>query len=179
MKRTQSQNKRLYGLFGRLGIDEDTRKMMVANFTNGRTEHTSDMSVDEANALISALNDELRNQKKQQYEESNRLRRKIFKLFYELGWIAAEMKNKEKRLVIANWIIQRTKTGKNDINQLTVDELNSVIRQLKAIKRNYEEHNYEERKYEERKKKIETLNRIKTVTKGIYQYTNYGKLCLN
>ncbi len=139
MKRTNSQNRRLYGLFGRLGIDEDTRKAMVLNVTRGRTEHTSEMTVDEAKTLIEILSAELRRAKKTQYEEANRLRRKVFKLFYELGWIDSAMTNEEKRAIISNWIIQRTKTGKKDLNQLKTDELNAVIRQLRAIKRNYEE----------------------------------------
>ncbi len=168
MKRTQSQNKRLYGLFGRLGIDEDTKRAMVSAITRGRTEHTSELTVEEANELISALTDELRRAKKQQYEESNRLRRKVFQYFYELGWIDVEMSNTQKRNIIANWIIQRTKTGKNDINQLTTDELNTVIRQLKAIKRNYEE-----RQKEEKKSKIIHVN-------GAFQLLPNGmQICLN
>lgn len=63
--RTNSQNRRLFGLFSSLGIDDDMRGELVYNYTNGRTTHSSELSYIEAQGLIRNLE----NQQKEQMRD--------------------------------------------------------------------------------------------------------------
>lgn len=170
MKRTTHQNKQLYSLLNELNITGDIKADMVLTFTNGRTEKSSEMSKDECQRMIDKLSELTSRNAKQKNRETQHLRRNVFSLFYELNWIDSSMTASEKLTIINNWIIQRTKTGKNDINQLSADELKTLITQLQAVKRQTEEN---------QKKKIDELHLLKTVAVGIFQLTNYGKICLN
>lgn len=145
MYRTLSQNKRLYQLFNQLGISGEIKADMVAEFTSHRTEKSSKMTINECNNLIRTLDDE-RNKNRVQRQQSrtfndasNRLRRTIFSLMYDIGFIVSEETAKRKKYVIDSYIKKKTKTGKADINELTFEELNKVIRQLQATKRIYKE----------------------------------------
>ncbi len=55
MKRTQAQNKIFYRLINKLGIDADTKAAMVLSISNGRTEHSSELTAEEMALLISRL----------------------------------------------------------------------------------------------------------------------------
>jgi hypothetical protein len=136
MKRTIKTNKRLYGLFGSLGIDENTKIDMVMSMSEGRTEHTSELSESEAQKLIDILDGKIGQKQRKLAELSQQLRRNIFKLMYDIGLINANMENAEKLEYINNWINGKLKLNK-DLNALTFDELTSLIKQLQAVRRNY------------------------------------------
>lgn len=53
--RTNQQNKALHLLLNKHGFTSDDKAEMVFDLTNGRTEHSSEMSFDEANAMIERL----------------------------------------------------------------------------------------------------------------------------
>ena len=143
-KRTTDQNRRLYFLFSKLGFDDDMKLAAIEGTTNGRTDNSSELSFDEAQQLIDILNKEWQKMRPEQSEKREeaklrqQLRRNIFKMMYDLGYIDNTMKNEQKILVIENFCSQKTKIEKS-LNSLTIDDLQKVIRQLQAIRRNYSE----------------------------------------
>lgn len=54
--RTTEQNRRLWWLAGQLGLDKEAMSDIVYDFTEGRTNHTSELSFLEARELIDYLN---------------------------------------------------------------------------------------------------------------------------
>lgn len=89
--RNTGQNKRLYGLINALGIDEETKREMVANFTNNRTDRTSGMDYYEAQNIIDhmqAVKDGKPQKPKHNNPDdpANKQRRKILSICHELGW---------------------------------------------------------------------------------------------
>ncbi len=134
-KRTTTQNRILYSLLSSLGISDDNKAVLVAEYTNGRTEKSSEMSYNECQQLIDDLQREERKNRNEEYKKLNRLRRKVFVEFYELGWLSQEATNGEKTAKINAFLTSRTKFGKSDINKLTEAELSKLITQLRTIKR--------------------------------------------
>lgn len=142
MKRTQQQNKQLHSLLTSAGIDSDTKAEMVYRFTNGRTEHTSEMSSAECKELIKALlqSQSRSEQRKQRFENDleQRSRRVIFRLMYDCGFIDNRMNNTEKLSIINDWIKRKTNLS-GHLNSLSYSELGSVVNQLQAVRRRYNE----------------------------------------
>jgi len=138
MKRTLLQNSILHSLISQLGIDADTKSDLVDNYTNGRTTKSSEMTADECQRMIDDLSFQQRNDKAIQNEEKQKLRRTVFTIFFELNWINADMNSTDKTAVINEWLNRKT-TFEADLNKLSVDNLNILIAQLRAIKRRTEE----------------------------------------
>jgi len=144
MIRTKSQNKRLYALLSQLNINDENKKELVYQFTNGRTERSSEMEYRECNNLIMSLQEQLITLKNKQANErqysgiEQGLRREIFKLMYDIGFIHNREDNKRKLLVINAWIKKKIKLEKQ-LNELSVDELNKMIKQLRTVRRIYNE----------------------------------------
>ncbi len=142
MKCTTRQNKMLHFLLNRLGIDDGTRHDMMFNFTGGRTTSSTELTKEECSILIEKLLSILDNDGKKQdrllKDLKQKSRRTIFKLMYDCGFLDAGMNNAEKLTVINKWIANKTKfDGK--LNDLNYKQLDSIIRQLQAIRRNYSE----------------------------------------
>ncbi|MCF8337893.1 MAG: hypothetical protein K9I74_07910 [Bacteroidales bacterium] len=141
MKRTQNQNKRIYRLLNDLNISTDDKKNMVLSITKSRTEHTSEMYYAEAQRLIEKLEEmteQTGKQDKQQNELKQRFRRSVFVLMYEIGLINSQMTSGEKVREINAFIQRKTKFQKH-LNSFTVDELTTLLNQLQAIRRRYQE----------------------------------------
>lgn len=144
MYRTITQNKQLHGLLAKLQIGADIKANMILQFTQGRTDKSSEMSVDECKFMIGALNrqwQDMKGQKsaKRQYNGIEQdLRRKVFKLFYDIGFISSSDNTQRKLFVINSWIGKKTQFEKT-LNELNETELNSCIKQLYTVRRIYEE----------------------------------------
>lgn len=144
MKRNVDQNKQLYGLWARLNItDPALRATLVLQFTNDRTSSSSDMLVDECQNLINTLRHKVNNPKqtpqKRQYNGIEQdARRKIFSLFYEVGFICNEDTPQRKVIIINAWVKDKLNLKKG-FNDLTEEELQKMNNQLQAVKRNYKE----------------------------------------
>jgi hypothetical protein len=136
MKRTLQTNKKLYALIGQLGIDNDTKIDMILSMSNGRTEHSSELSENEAQRLIDILESNIGKKQRKLAELEQQMRRNVFKLMYDIGLINTNMSNSEKLDYINNWIIGKLKIDK-DLNSLTLNEIGSLIKQLQAVRRNY------------------------------------------
>ncbi len=145
MKRTDKQNKQLHSLITSKGIDGETKADMVFDFTNGRTEHSSEMTVTECKQMIEALSGK-NNRPKPRYQRFNndleqQARRTIFRLMYDCGFINNRMSSAEKVSVINAWIKKKTNlTG--HLNSLSFLELGSIVNQLQAVRRRYNENTH-------------------------------------
>lgn len=84
MKRTATQNRRLYGLLNELGISADIRAGLASDFSGGRTEKTSELTIDECNNLIGSLNAEKQRRKQSADQRTQRLRRSLIACIYDL-----------------------------------------------------------------------------------------------
>ncbi|MEA2041161.1 MAG: hypothetical protein U9N85_01225 [Bacteroidota bacterium] len=138
MLRTNGQNKRLHQLFSKLGIDAELKSELVHQFTGGRSYKSSEMLYNECTSLIKTL--EMRHQKKERKHNdfSQKLRRNVLKLCYDVGFIYPTMNTTEKITIINAFIRQKTKY-KKEFNQLSIKELQQLINQLRAVRRNYED----------------------------------------
>ena len=70
--RTATQNRKLYWLFGQLGIDAETKADIIYNTTNGRTTHTSELRFLEAKELINNLTKSTKGNKMSKSEQIER-----------------------------------------------------------------------------------------------------------
>jgi hypothetical protein len=138
MKRTITSNKRLYGLFGQLGIDTDTKGDLVNSITKGRTIHSSEMSDEEANRLIDILENNVQSRNRRHADLLQQMRRDVFKIMYDCGLLNGNMSTIEKMDIINAWIENKMNL-KKDLNALEIDELTKLIKQLQAVRRKYVE----------------------------------------
>lgn len=138
MYRTSKQNRRLHHLFAKLNIDADTKADLIQQFTQKRTSKSSLMLYNECNNLIKSLEDQEYNriQERVYDKELQELRRKVFKLMYELSFITNSETNERKLYVINQWLIRKANLNK-ELNDLSALELNKVITQLYAVRRVY------------------------------------------
>jgi len=144
MKRTNSQNKQLYRLFMMLAIDEDMKKDLVLQYTKNRTDKSSEMTNRECAELINKLSEQASESKSQNRAKKDfntieqQLRRKVFKLFYDIGFFATQDSTAHKLSQINAWILKKLNLEKT-LNELDETELNKLIKQLHATRRIYEE----------------------------------------
>lgn len=141
MKRTNSQNKRLHQLISKLGINEEMKTSLVLQFTHGRTGKSSEMEYTECNSLISKLSEQTKQPnsvKNSMNTHEQTQRRKVFSLFYDNGFIEAADSNERKLFVINAWIEKKMNLDKK-LNDLSLEELERLIRQLQTVKRIYTE----------------------------------------
>ncbi len=146
MIRTNAQNKRLYGLFSKLGINSDLKKDLVLQFTNNRTEKSSEMKYGECNNLIASLQAELNKRNRQKADLLQTQRRNVFKLMYDIGLIDGRMTTRKKMAVINAWVENKT-AFKTDLNNLSYEQLTKLIKQLQAVRRRYNERTEFQAKY--------------------------------
>jgi len=137
MKRTAQQNRILHSLLSELSISNENKENMVFSYTGGRTEHSSEMTQAECQAMINELERMAGKAKERQNKLKQTLRRNIFKLMYDLGYLNATMSSAEKLAVINRWTYKMLHIDKH-LNYLSIDELRKVINQLQAVRRNYD-----------------------------------------
>lgn len=124
--RTMQQHQRLFGLLGKLGYGEDTRRTLVHSFTNGRTTSSKEMLAYECNMLINHLEGMLP-------KEDNPLfypRRKVFALCHELGWERKDGTVDRERLAA---FIKKRGAVRKPFLEMTGKELSQLITQLESM----------------------------------------------
>jgi hypothetical protein len=84
MKRTDAQNRRLYGLMHKLGIDADIRMDLVRQFTDGRTGSSAELTIGEANNLIGYLAHMVQTKMSGTDLRTDRLRKTLISFVYQL-----------------------------------------------------------------------------------------------
>ncbi|MEO9475849.1 MAG: hypothetical protein ABJG41_09950 [Cyclobacteriaceae bacterium] len=122
-----------------LGLNEkDTKADIVSKFSAVGHSSTKGLKYDEAEALIAHLVSQSPEAQKQ------KLRRKLLSLGYDMHWHKDAKKNSDlagmhpskiNAYNVNAWCMSdKCKVGK-DMNEMTIDELNQTITQLKLVKK--------------------------------------------
>ena len=86
-KITPSQKRRLHQLLNELGYMA-YKSQIIGSYTEGREEHSSEMRYAEAISAIAGLEAEVEKRKKVNADRTNRMRRKLIALCYQVGWVS-------------------------------------------------------------------------------------------
>ncbi len=155
MKRSLTQNRRLYQLFGNLNIKKDMKDSLVSQFTNGRTSASSEMEVEECQKLINTLSAIERNQRisrptvptnkgvcplaRTDNEQRQQMRTQVIKLMRSIGVIEGKWNSSIHLKTIQTWIKKRMGGLDKNFNNLDIPELTKFITILQTINRRYKE----------------------------------------
>jgi len=122
------QLKALNTLVGKLGIDKESKAVMVEGFSNGRCTSSKELFMNEAADMIKHL-------KSLDPEESKaeKMRRKIISLAHEMGW---KVDNKADMKRIDNWCTVYGH-GKKKLNSYTYKELPTLVSQFEGVYRHF------------------------------------------
>lgn len=131
MTRTSRQNRQLYALIQKLGIDDETKREMVYEKTQGRTSSSSMLTWVECEELIKSLQEKAN----QQFDQANNMRRKIIGISHDLGWSSIDPATLKRTADIAridNWCMKYGQF-KKPLNDHSVSELAQLITQFEKI----------------------------------------------
>lgn len=124
---TKPQVQKINILLGQLGLKEQKAEI-VNNFTCGRTEHSSQMSIDEARTLLMRL---------AEYSPVERMKSLIFSLAYQSGIIYGNTPDDKKmNAAKLNLFLKERGAVKKELNQMDYAELVKVHRQFEGVARN-------------------------------------------
>lgn len=143
MIRTTKQSAAIWSLVKRLGINDDTRKDLIAQVSAGRTDSSSQLSEEEAKQLISHLTRLTKNASApapalNAVEESKRkMRGKIIHYLLLMGYGKPGVESR----IIPNWDrinpfimnIGVNNPDKKALNKLSYEELCAVTTQVEAM----------------------------------------------
>lgn len=118
--RTKEQNKQLHMLLGNLGL-MDSKAWLVSEYTDGRTEKSSEMTKQEATELIRALND-----------KGDRKRKRVISHLAEAGYVINGRPDME---AINKWVLQQK--FKKPLNAHTDSELSLLIYAASKVKEHF------------------------------------------
>jgi len=121
---TKPQISKLHVLLTNLGLI-DQKAEIVYNFTEGRTESTKELTIQEARQLITNLSE---------YDPKERIKAVIFSLAYKAGIIYGST-DEDKKINTAklNMFLRERGAVKKELNQMDYTELVKVHRQFEAI----------------------------------------------
>jgi hypothetical protein len=121
---TTPQITKIHVLLSSLGITEQKAEI-VYNLSNGRTESTKQLTVDEARRLISSLSE---------YDPKERIKSVIFSLAYKCGIIyGSTADDKKNECCKTEYVFKRSGSGKKLLNDMTYIELVKTHRQFEAM----------------------------------------------
>ena len=143
MKRTNAQNRRLFGLLNKLGFDADERRRMVLHFTGGRSSSSSELTISECNHMTGYLSHLVAIKFDAEDVRRDRLRKTLISFVYQLpagfGFYQQRGENKQfDAQAYDRFLLQ----GKHSpypgrrLNQLSIKELGRLI----AIMKGWVEH---------------------------------------
>lgn len=138
MKRTLTQNRYLHKLIGDLNLSIDVKKELVFQYSGNRTESSSELTYEECNDLIEQLEKQLKTKNRQQRIYMQDQRRNVFKLMYDIALIDGAMTTENKLKVINAWISNKLNINKS-LSQLNKNEVDKLVRQLRTVRRIYDE----------------------------------------
>lgn len=125
MQRTKEQNTRLHALLAQLGMDSDDKEEMVSEYTNYRTQRSSEMTHLECGQLIHSL--EL--VQRAQDHHLDKKRKRVISHLIEAGY------TKDGRAdmpAIHAWVEKQK--HKKHLNKHTSPELSQLIHAAAAVK---------------------------------------------
>lgn len=118
---TPNQITAIYSLLAKAGL-RDEKDNIVASFTNGRTDHVSEMLKEEAATLIGHLKSLNPDEKRAQ-----KMRGKILGMAHEMGW---------KFGGLNNWCLQRSYLKKK-LDAYDYNELPRLVTQFEQVYKSY------------------------------------------
>lgn len=124
---SKPQIAKIHVLFGQLGLLE-SKKEIVSDFSNGRTDSSKELSFDEARLLIIRL---------AEHSPAERMKSLIFSLAYQSGIIYGNT-GEDKKINAAklNLFLKERGTVKKELNAMSYPELVKTHRQFEAIVKN-------------------------------------------
>lgn len=134
---TPQQIKALQIQLRQMGLDAEERHAFINNYTNGRTNSTAALTMDEARALLNNLAKESTERTR---KAARNIVRQIFALSFQVSFLNKGFSNDTKEDFEMNkaklnaFCRNRTKIRKN-ITDMTLDELKDVKLQLEALAR--------------------------------------------
>ena len=123
MLRNSTQNKQLYLLLNKLGIDNELKQEIVYRLTNGRTIKSSEMNVQECQAMINELNAE------PTMGKADKMRKKIISLFRKMGYL---VNGKVDMVAVEAWVEKYGYLHKS-LNNYKYVELPKLVSQAEAV----------------------------------------------
>lgn len=142
MKRmiTPMQLKALHTAFTRAGWDDEQRHEFIHQYTDGRTDSTKELTLEEAKGILDKFNKDAEKIRQIKQQEAKNILRCIYHLsmqisFLNKGFTSDTAEDREMNKAKINiWARKHTKFRKN-ITLMTVEELADVKKQLEAIAR--------------------------------------------
>jgi hypothetical protein len=128
--RTTQQNARLHKLLTDLRMDAEAKRDMVSQFTDGRTESSSQMYSAECQRLIDYLQQQANQAQSQQAQSSDLMRKKIIGFFRKKGHVSAN--GKTDMQAVHNWCVKHGYLHK-PLNQYTYQELPTLVTQAERM----------------------------------------------
>ena len=126
-KVTPAQIGKIHVLLNKLGLIENKAEI-VYNLSNGRTQSTKDLSIDEARRLITNL---------ATYDPCEKQKGLIFSLAYKAGIIyGSTVEDKKMNAAKLSLFLKERGAVKKDLNAMTYDELVKTHRQFEGILNN-------------------------------------------
>lgn len=124
---SKPQIAKIHVLFGQLGLTESKRDIIV-QFSNGRTESSKELYFEEAKSLIIRLSE---------HSPNERIKSLIFSLAYQAGIIYGST-GEDKKINAAklNIFLRERGTVKKELNAMSYLELVKTHRQFEAIAKN-------------------------------------------
>jgi len=121
---TKPQIAKIHVLLSNLGITEQKIEI-VYNLTNGRTQSTKDLTIDEARRLITSL---------AEYDPCERQKSLIFSLAYQAGIIyGSTTDDKKMNTAKLNMFLKERGAVKKELNAMNFSELVKTHRQFEAM----------------------------------------------
>ncbi|WP_315352463.1 hypothetical protein [Phocaeicola abscessus] len=140
---TAGQLKALHATFGRLGMDAEARHGCIHHFTDGRTESSRELTMQEARELLERLNPMDDKARAMQAAEA----RQVFRAIYHLSFLIPGLNQgftsdseEEYRMNVSKlnvWARRYSKVRK-DVTAMRLWELRDTKRQLEAWMRREE-----------------------------------------
>lgn len=129
MTRTAHQNKILFALFSKLRFDDDMRHDIAHIFSEGRTDRTSLLTVQEADSLIAHLQ-----MRASQDDPENKMRKKILHYAHLMNWKTPDGKINMQH--VNDWCVKYGKFHKR-LNLHTYAELVQLLNQFEHVFQTY------------------------------------------
>jgi hypothetical protein len=134
--RTNSQNKLLHYLLGKLNIGQEVKEDLVYQFTNGKAKSSSEMSKEECQSLINHLNHLKRETRlapsgqKTFSSPEDRMRKKILSICHEMNWKKDDGRIDMNRV---NDFCEKRGKYKKKLDAHTSEELRILITQFEKV----------------------------------------------
>lgn len=129
---SKDQNRILHMLLTQTGMMHN-KAILVNCASNGRTESSRSLTVDEAQYLISYL----RSLPNKEADQANRMRRKIISMAHEMGWHVLVGDRWVADLTrINNWMMKSSYLKKR-LNDYKYNELPKLVTQFEAVYKSF------------------------------------------